>query len=247
MSYWRWWQLPLFLLPSFNLFFSQSLNAQSITPAADGTGTVIQHQNHTYQIEGGISSDKNLFHSFRSFGLQPEEIAHFLTRPQIENILGRVTGGNPSLIQGLIRVTGSDANLFLLNPAGWIFTEGASLDVPGSFAVSTANRLGFAGGFFRVLGDNDYRQLTGPPTQFIFDTEQHGSILNEANLAVETGEDLYLVGRSVVSTGTLSAPEGRIAIAAIPGQNKLEISHSESLLTLVVDATPLNGNPEITG
>ncbi|HBL10146.1 MAG TPA: hypothetical protein DD379_01680, partial [Cyanobacteria bacterium UBA11162] len=41
----------------------------------------------------------------------------FLSQPGIENILARISGGNASLINGLIEVTGGNSNLFLMNPA----------------------------------------------------------------------------------------------------------------------------------
>ena len=136
----------LFLLLCLGAFHLRTtpVAAQSITPAADGTGTIINHNGNTYQIDGGTQAGANLFHSFVEFGLNPDEVANFLSNPQINNVLGRVTGGNPSVIQGLIQLTGGNSNLYLMNPNGWVFHQGASLDVPGSFGVTTATRIGFA-------------------------------------------------------------------------------------------------------
>jgi filamentous hemagglutinin family protein len=94
--------------------------AQAITPALDGTGTVVNSIGNTSNIAGGsLSSDgNNLFHSFNTFGLSQGQIADFQTSTNIQNVLGRVVGGDPSIINGLVQVTGSNANLFLLNPAG---------------------------------------------------------------------------------------------------------------------------------
>lgn len=80
--------------------------AQTITPAPDGTGTLVEYQGHTYQISGGTTAAANLFHSFHAFGLNPGEIAQFLSQPEITHILVRVTGGDASVIQGEIQVTG---------------------------------------------------------------------------------------------------------------------------------------------
>ncbi len=79
-----------------------SVSAQSITPANDGTGTQINTDGNRYDIEGGsVSQDgENLFHSFEKFGLDNGEIANFLSNPDIRNILGRVVGGDASIIQG---------------------------------------------------------------------------------------------------------------------------------------------------
>lgn len=133
--------LPL-VAATLALGFTPSVQAQSITSAADGVGTVIQHNGNTYHIQGGTQAGANLFHSFQAFGLSPGEIANFLSNPGIQNIVGRVVGGSPSLIEGLIRVSGADSNLYLMNPAGWIFTNGASLDIAGSFGATTAPAWG---------------------------------------------------------------------------------------------------------
>ncbi|HBV31496.1 MAG TPA: hypothetical protein DEB49_03510, partial [Verrucomicrobiales bacterium] len=45
----------------------------------------------------------NLFHSFSDFNIQTGESATFTGPDSINNILGRVTGGDASSIDGLIR------------------------------------------------------------------------------------------------------------------------------------------------
>ncbi|MEO1296596.1 MAG: filamentous hemagglutinin N-terminal domain-containing protein, partial [Cyanobacteria bacterium J06636_16] len=59
-----------------------------------------------YSITGGSTSadDQNLFHSFSEFNLLTGESATFITDPAILNILTRVTGGDPSAIDGLLQV-----------------------------------------------------------------------------------------------------------------------------------------------
>ncbi|MEM8642122.1 MAG: DUF4347 domain-containing protein [Cyanobacteria bacterium P01_G01_bin.54] len=219
------------------LSLGQPAQAQNITAALDGTGTVITIDGNTYQIEGGTQAGANLFHSFQEFGLSANEIAHFLSRPEIQNVLGRVVGGDPSVIEGLIRLSGGDSNLYLINPAGLVFTQGASLDVPGSFTATTATRLDFGEGFFNALGENDYATLTGEPLGFVFDT-QTGLVVNEAALEVAAGESLWLLGGTVLSTGTVAAPQGNVTIAAIPGANQIKITPEGSLLSLVLDVVP---------
>jgi filamentous hemagglutinin family protein len=46
------------------------------------------------------------------------QTANFLSNPAIQNILGRVMGGEASVINGLIQVTGGNFNLYLMNPTG---------------------------------------------------------------------------------------------------------------------------------
>jgi filamentous hemagglutinin family protein len=120
--------------------------SQSITPAADGTSTIVTPNGQQFEISGGsLSSDRaNLFHSFGQFGLSQGEIANFLSQPSIQNILARVRGGDASIINGLIQVTGGKSNLYLMNPAGIIFGASARLNVPASFTATTATGIGLA-------------------------------------------------------------------------------------------------------
>ena len=225
---------------------SYPVMAQAIAPAADGTGTIVNINGQTYNITGGtLSGDgANLFHSFQQLGLDSGQIANFLSNPNIQNILGRVTGGNPSIINGLIQVTGGNSNLYLMNPAGIIFGVNAQLNVPASFTATTANGIGIGNNWFNASGTNNYAALIGTPSSFIFNNTQPGSIINTSNLAVATGQDLNLLGGTIINTGTLTAPSGNITIAAVPNTNLLRISQPGHLLSLEI-APPTN-NPSIT-
>ncbi|MDX2244549.1 MAG: CHAT domain-containing protein [Leptolyngbyaceae cyanobacterium bins.302] len=222
------------LLPLAIVLVPIPVQAQSITPAADGTGTNITVNGNTYSIQGGSQSrdGRNLFHSFQQFGLNPNEIANFLANPQLQNILGRVTGGSPSIINGLIQVSGGTPNLYLLNPAGIVFGSNASLNVPASFTATTANSIGFGNNWFNAISSNDYANLIGTPNSFAFTASQPGAIINAGNLAVGQGQSLTLLGGMVINTGTLTAPDGTITIAAVPGQNLVRFTQQGSLLSL---------------
>ncbi|MEC4894500.1 MAG: CHAT domain-containing protein [Oscillatoria sp. PMC 1051.18] len=250
--------LPFFIkflgkVPLLGLIFSLlwSVNtsvakAQSIIPASDGTGTIVTPDGSRFNIDGGsLSQDgANLFHSFVQFGLDKNQIATFLSDPQIRNILGRVVGGDPSIINGLIEVTGGNSHLYLMNPAGIIFGANATLNVPASFTATTATGIGFDGGLFSAFGTNNYLDLVGSPNSFRFDTLQPGSIINAGELAVSEGQNLSLVGGSVISTGTLEAPGGNITITSVPGTSLVRISQAGQLLSLEIEVpTDSVGNP----
>jgi filamentous hemagglutinin family protein len=96
-----------------------------------------------YQITADLGRQVggNLFHSFGQFSIHTGESATFSGPNSVHNIIGRVTGGETSLIDGTLRSTIPGANLYLLNPAGVLFGEHAQLDVPGSVHVSTADVL----------------------------------------------------------------------------------------------------------
>ncbi|MDJ0601961.1 MAG: filamentous hemagglutinin N-terminal domain-containing protein, partial [Crocosphaera sp.] len=236
------------------LFLTNKINinptfGQSIIPANDGTGTIINQEGNQFNIEGGtLSGDgTNLFHSLEKFGLNAEQIANFLANPQIRNILTRIVGGDPSIINGLIQITGGDANLFLMNPAGIVFGPNIQLNLPADFTVTTATGIGFNNNYwFNALGNNNYQFLTGEPSQFAFDLAQSGSIINTGNLSVGEGNNLTLIGETIINTGTLKAPGGNITIAAIPGTNRIRISQPGSLISLeIID--PRQTNPQLLG
>ncbi len=209
--------------------FKTSAQAQ-ITPGANDTNTIVNQSGNTINITGGTQAGANLFHSFEKFGLNQDQIANFISNPSIQNILGRVTGGDASVINGLIQVTGGNSNLYLINPAGIVFGQGASLNVPAAFTATTANGIGFGDKWFNALGKNDYANLVGSPNAFVF--TQSGVILNAGNLAVESGQNLTLLGGIVINTGRLSAPSGNITIGAVPGDKLVRITYAGGLLSL---------------
>jgi filamentous hemagglutinin family protein len=217
-------------------FFSTKLKApqklaQTITPAADGTNTIVTPNGNQIDISGGqLSSDRaNLYQSFAQFGLSSEQIANFLSNPDIKNILARVTGGDASVINGLIQVSGGNSNLFLMNPAGIVFGANASLNVPAAFTATTATGIGIDSNWFAATGAQNYAALVGTPNAFTFTSSQPGSIINAGNLNVSQGQNLTLLGGTVVSPGKLLAPGGQITVMAVPGTSTVRIGRTRTV------------------
>ncbi|NEO88477.1 MAG: filamentous hemagglutinin N-terminal domain-containing protein [Spirulina sp. SIO3F2] len=207
--------------------FAPSAFAQSITAAPDGTGTVINQNGTVYDITGGTTAGTNLFHSFQQFSLGTGEIADFLSNPGITNIFGRVVGGDPSIIDGLIR---ANPNLYLMNPAGIVFGPNASLNVGGDFFATTANRIGFAGNqWLNAFGPMDYSSLLGAPVSFVF-TENNGVIINQGNLAVGKNKSLAMLGSGAVTVGSLMADEGVVSVSAVPGSGLVRLAMPGQIL-----------------
>ncbi|MGQ4646059.1 CHAT domain-containing protein [Lyngbya aestuarii] len=234
----------------------RQVQAEEITPAADGTGTTVSAEGNLFEISGGsLSADgSNLFHSFSEFGLSPDQIANFLSQPAIQNILGRVTGGNASLIDGLIQVTGGNSNLFLMNPAGIVFGPHVQLNVPASFSATTATGIGFGNDqWFSAFGKDNYSILMGTPSTFAFGTPgTPGAIINMGQLAVAPEQSLTLLGGTVISVGNLEAPAGSVTVTTVPGKSLVNISLAGHLLSLEVQPpqttlTPLSLPQLLTG
>ncbi|MEM9538541.1 MAG: CHAT domain-containing protein [Cyanobacteria bacterium P01_E01_bin.42] len=223
--------IPLFIgLFAASPLFPQPSIAEIVSEM--GTGTTVNSHGKKIDIGGGtISPDGgNLFHSFERFGLDTGQAANFLASPAIHNILGRVVGGDPSIINGLIQVTGGNSNLFLMNPAGIVFGDNARLNVPGDFTATTATGIGFGDNYFNAFGENEYQTLIGNPTQFAFDLVQPGAIVNTGDLR-GTGGDINVLGGSILNAGNLTG-SGTINIAAVPGTSWVRVSQSGMILAL---------------
>ena len=138
-------------------FVGQSLAQAPITQSGLNTQVsppiILQSGQTQYNITGGTrpSGGTNLFHSFGDFNVPTHNIANFLNDSGLatSNILGRVTGGNPSVIFGTIQTTGffgpngTPTNLFLMNPYGFLFGPNATINIGGMVSFTTADYLRF--------------------------------------------------------------------------------------------------------
>jgi filamentous hemagglutinin family protein len=184
-------------------------------------------------IQGGAIRGANLFHSFREFNVAAERGAYFFSpSADIQNILARVTGNNPSQILGTLGTFGnSNPNLFLINPNGIIFGQNASLDVGGSFVATTANavRLGDTG-LFSASEPTSSNLLSVNPSAFFFNALSNQAIVNRSRasttvlgaptigLQVPDGKSLLLLGGNVqLEGGGLVAQGGRINLGGVAG------------------------------
>ncbi len=214
---------------------------------SSGLNTQVNQIGTESTITGGTrpSGGLNLFHSFGDFNVGGGDIANFLNNTGLptSNILGRVTGGNISNIDGTIQTTGfGNANLFLMNPSGLVLGPGASLNVGGSVSLTTAQYIRLFDGTnsanFYANAANDvlaisiltinssaFEFLSASPAGYGFLTapDPNATItVRGSNLAVPSGQSVSLVAGKVVIEGgaQLSAPGGTIGLAsaASPGE-----------------------------
>src|SRR6266853_1175923 len=143
--------------------------AQITLDGSLGPRGALRGPNYTISDSAGQIRGPNLFHSFGQFNLSKGESATFTGPNTIANILSRVTGGSPSSIDGTIRSQIPRANFYLLNPSGVMFGPNASLDISGSFHVSTADYLRLADGarFAARLSETSTLSVA-PPAAFGF-------------------------------------------------------------------------------
>jgi filamentous hemagglutinin family protein len=213
-----------------------SLNTK-VMPDGDGTNL---------KITGGTTvGDTNLFHSFSSFSIESGKVVNFDNAATINNILVRVTGGNPSQIQGTLRSQGK-ANLFLINPKGIVFGENARLNIRGSFIGTTASAIQFPdGGEFSMTSPvNPLNPLLKVnPSALLFNqiaAEPISSIqVNETNLlSVPDSQSLLLVGGDVnIDGGRLRATSGRIELGGLAagGTVGLNVDNNNFRLSFPLD------------
>jgi filamentous hemagglutinin family protein len=221
---------------------SQYALAQNITlDGSLGPAGTLTGPDYMIPQSVGQTVDSNLFHSFGQFNLAPSEAAIFESAANIRNILSRVTGGSPSLINGLIFTESPSVNLFLINPSGIVFGPNASIDVGGvtrgSFVATTANAIQFGStGAFRVsTAQTDVSLLRVDPSAFLFNQIAAGSITSQANLNTYPGQSLLLVGGNMQLNGAfLQAPEGRVELAGVGGLGTVGLEVDNGNLRLSV-------------
>ena len=200
---------------------------------SDGTvNTQVNSQGNISEITGGEARGSNLFHSFQDFSVPTGNEAFFNNAESISNIFSRVTGGNISNIDGLIRANGS-ASLFLINPAGIVFGENARLDLGGSFFGSTADSILFDGGEFSAadLENPPLLTINAPiglnlrdnPGNITVRGDGNGARLEESEVvdtqdALRVGENAtigFIGGNVLFEDATVKTAGGRIEVGSV--------------------------------
>jgi len=138
------------------LVLNSLLYAEVVTDGTIGLGKTLKGPDYKIDANLGEIQRGNWFHSFRDFNIGTGESATFSHEP-VTNIIARVTGGNPSSIYGSLH---ADANLYLLNPSGILFGQGAIVDVNGSFHASTADYIRLTDGTIFSAQPNPNQLLT---------------------------------------------------------------------------------------
>ena len=96
---------PEIILTTALLILALRAPAQISTDGTLGQSINLPGPNFQITPDLGQQHGPNLFHSFRDFNLSSQESATFSGPSSVQNILSRVTGGNPSHIDGLFRST----------------------------------------------------------------------------------------------------------------------------------------------
>jgi filamentous hemagglutinin family protein len=204
--------------------------AQGIT--VDGRlspGRTLTGPDYAIRAELGQQVGGNLFHSFGAFSLNSGERATFsgpAGPATVNNVIGRVTGGAQSAINGTIRSTIQGANVYLINPAGVVLGPNARVDVSGAFHASSADYLRQRDGTrFQATNPDASTLSAAPPEAFGFlNPNPRPVTVNGADLGVLAGRTLGLVGGAVtISGGVLQAPAGTVHVISAAGQGEVPV------------------------
>ncbi|MBK5968611.1 filamentous hemagglutinin N-terminal domain-containing protein [Thiorhodovibrio winogradskyi] len=174
--------------------------------------------------ELGKTHGNNLFHSFQQFNIPTDQSATFTGPDNIQNVIGRVTGGQASNIDGALRSEVGQADVFLINPSGVVMGPNATVDVPASLHVSTADELRFQDGSRFSASEPGASTLTmAAPEAFGFLGQQPAANLhlNGSQLQVQPSETLSLSAGDIGIQGSgeqlasLAAPGGTLRLEAL--------------------------------
>ena len=190
-------------------------HAQVVTDGSLGPATTIAGPIYAIDPALGQQRGGNLFHSFSTFSIRPQEAVFFRGTPGLVNIVARVTGNMQSQIDGPIS---APANLYLLNPRGILFGSGARLDVVGSVHASTADYVRFATGerFNASLGTASSLSIAAPVAFGFVDSFVAPLTVRGSELVGAEGRALTFVGGAVTfEDALLSVDQGTIAAIGV--------------------------------
>jgi filamentous hemagglutinin family protein len=189
--------------------------------------TTLTGPDYLIRPEYGHQAGGNLFHSFLRFGIDTGESVTFSGPLSVRNIISRVTGGEISRIDGMLRSLIPEADLYLLNPAGVIFGPGAALDLGGAFHVSTADylRMGEEGPFYSQPHAGEILSVS-PPSAFGFlkaGEGENASLVFDAARMDFSDKTFSLIGGDIRITNRsgLNLNGGQLNIAAVSGEGEV--------------------------
>lgn len=158
-----------------------------------GSATITQTDPKTLTINQ--TTDKAII-NWRNFSIGAGEHTKFL-QPNINSaVLNRVTSSQVSQILGRLTANGK---VFLINPNGVVFGNGAQVDV-GSLITSTHD-----------IRNQDF---LGDTLRFTLAGQAAARIVNQGTISVREGGLVALVAPSIENSGIIYARLGRVALAA---------------------------------
>ena len=142
-----------------------------------------------------VTNSPNSIINWQRFSINTNEAVRFIQQSSTSAVLNRVIGSYSSDIFGLLQ---SNGRVFLINPNGILFGQGAKIDVNG-FVASTLN-----------ISNQDF--LAG---KYNFTAgENAGSIQNQGTITTPEGGKVYLIAPDIENSGIINTPKGDVVLAA---------------------------------
>ena len=164
----------------------------------------------------------NVAINWQSFGISAGESVQFVQPGSSSVALNRVVGANPSSILGSLS---SNGKVFLVNPNGILFGQGASVNVGGLVASTLA------------ISDADFMARN-----YQFSGAGKGMVLNQGAIHAANGGYVALLGANVSNQGVIAAQLGTVTLAAgnavtldVAGDKLLNVTVTQGALNALVD------------
>ncbi|MEN9868319.1 MAG: hypothetical protein RL748_3909, partial [Pseudomonadota bacterium] len=189
----------------------------SMAFANPGSPTVVNGQ-ATFNQTGNvltITNTPNTIINWQNFNINAGEITRFMQQNSDSAVLNRILGQNPSQILGALQ---SNGRVFLINPNGIVFGQGAQINVNGLVASSLN------------LPDQDF--LSGK--RHFVGSANNGKVSNQGNITTPGGGSVFLLAPSVENSGIINAPNGDVLLAA--GHSIKLVDSSNPEVQVVVSA-----------
>jgi filamentous hemagglutinin family protein len=154
-----------------------------------------------------------------SFSIAQGNSVTFVQPDSASVALNRVLGADPSVILGNLTANGK---VFLVNPNGVLFGQGAQVNVGGLVASTLA------------ISDADF--MAG---RYVFAGASGAAVLNRGTINAADGSYVALLGANVSNDGVIVARLGTVALAAGQGVT-LDVA-GDGLLNVTVDTGAVNG------
>jgi len=184
-----------------------------------------QISNQAQAVMQILQSSPQAIINWSQFNISPGETVRFLQPNQLSSVLNRVTGVDPSVIQGLLQGNG---RVFLLNPNGILFGPGSVVDV-GSFMASTLQ-----------MSDADF--LSGQHNLTQSNSLPMAALVNQGTIKVAEGGFVVLVSPLLDNAGVILAQSGQVQLGATR-----EATFSVDGQGLVQFVVPDGFDPQFTG
>ncbi|MBB6243195.1 YDG domain-containing protein [Rhodanobacter sp. MP1X3] len=183
-----------------------------------GSGQITQSGNTTTIQQ----SSQNLSLNWQSFNIGSNQTVDFVQPGSSSIAVNRILGSTGSTILGHLNANGQ---VWLINPNGIIFGQGAQVNV-GGLVASTLD-----------VNDSDLGSNTRT-----FSGNGKGSVVNQGTLNAADGGYIALLGNQVSNQGVVSARLGTVALGA--GSAETLTFQGNQLLHLQVDQSTLDNLAE---